>query len=99
MVGKAKACNENSYRALQMYPDLRYFYPGCVMAGKAKACNENSYRALQINPDLLYFYAELSGVAPLIQTRKANGWKVITRTVATKSSGQMIIRLGGDPTR
>ena len=45
----------------------------------------------------LDFYPELSGSAPLVQTRTANGWKVITRTVATKALTRMVCSLGRDP--
>ena len=35
--------------------------------------------------NLLGFCPELRGSAPLMKTRTASGWKVITRTVATKA--------------
>ena len=56
-----------------------------VTVGNEKARNEKRYGALEIVLDLLDFYPELSGSAPLMQTLTANGWKVVTRTVATKA--------------
>ena len=56
-----------------------------VTVGNEKARNEKRYGALEIVLDLLGFYPELSGSAPLMQTLTANGWKVVTRTVATKA--------------
>ena len=47
-----------------------------VTVGSQKTRNEKSYGALAIILDLLDFYPELSGSAPLMQTRTANGWKV-----------------------
>jgi len=52
-----------------------------VTVGGEKARNEKSYGALEIILDLPDLYPELSRSAPLMQTRTANGWKVITRTV------------------
>ena len=57
-----------------------------VTVRNEKARNENSYGALEIILNLLDL--ELSGSAPLMQTRTANGWKVITHTVATKANGK-----------
>ena len=68
-----------------------------VTVGSQKTRNEKSYGALAIILDLLDFYPELSGSAPLMQTRTANGWKVITRTVATKALRRMVSSLGRDP--
>ena len=68
-----------------------------VTEGNEKARNEKSYRALETFLDLLDFYPELSGSTPLMQTRTANGWKVITRTVATKALRRMVSSLGRDP--
>ena len=55
--------------------------------------------ALEILLDLLDLYPELSGSAPLMQTRTATGWKVTTRTVATKALRWMVGSLGRDPTQ
>ena len=68
-----------------------------VTVGNEKARNEKSDGALEIVLDLLDLYPELSGSAPLMQTRTANGWKVITRTVATKALRRMVSSLGRDP--
>lgn len=55
------------------------------------------YGALEIILDLLDLYPELSGSAPLMQTRTASGWKVISRAVATKALRRMVSSLGRDP--
>ena len=68
-----------------------------VTVGSEKARDAKSYGALEIILDLLDLYPELSGSAPLMQTRTANGWKVITRTVATKALRRMVSSLGRDP--
>lgn len=53
-----------------------------------------SYGALQIILDLIEIYRELSRSAPLVQKRTANGWKVITRMIATKALRRMVSSLG-----
>ena len=58
-----------------------------------------SHGALEIFLDLLNLHPELSRSEPLIQARTGTGWKVITRTVATKALRRMLSNLGGDPTQ
>ena len=65
-----------------------------VTVRKEKARNEKSYEVLEIILDLLDFYPQLSVSAPLMQTRTANGWKIITRMVATKALRRMVSSLG-----
>ena len=67
-----------------------------VTVGNEKARDVKSYGALEISLDL-DCYPELSGSAPLMQTRTANGWKVSTRTVATKALRRMVSSQGRDP--
>ena len=54
--------------------------------------------ALEILLDLLDLHPELSRSRPLTQTRTTIGWKVITRTGATKAR-RMLISWGRDPTQ
>ena len=68
-----------------------------VTVGSEKARNEKSHGALEIILDLLDLYPELSGSAPVMQTRTANGWKLITRTLAAKALRRMVSSLGRDP--
>ena len=67
-----------------------------VTVGSEKARDAKSYGALEIILDLLDLYPELSGSAPLTQTHTVNGWKFITRTVATKALRRMVSSLGRD---
>eukprot|EP00904_Undaria_pinnatifida_P003784 jgi/Undpi1/13406/HiC_scaffold_8.g03065.m1 len=71
-----------------------------VTVGKDQATRGVSgYGALEIILDLLDLHPELSGSAPLMQTRTASGWKVISRAVATKALRRMVSSLGRDPTQ
>ena len=69
----------------------------CNGRERTKGKNGKSYGAMEVVPDLLDFYPELGRSAPLMQTRTVNGWKFITRTVATKALRRMVSSLGGDP--
>ena len=70
-----------------------------VTKGKGRFWDVESLGALEILLDLLDLHPELSRSAPLMQTRTATGWKVITRTVATKALRRMLSSLGRDPTQ
>ena len=70
-----------------------------VTKGKGRVWGVKSQGALEILLDFLDLHPELSRSAPLMQTRTATGWKVITRTVATKALRRMLSSLGRDPTQ
>ena len=63
-----------------------------VTTGKERVGGVKSHRALEILLDtlLIDIYPELSGSAPLMQTRTATGWNVVTRTAATKALRKMV---------
>lgn len=62
--------------------------------GKEKTRDVTSYGALKTILDLLPRTAELRGSAPLMQTRTASGWKVITPTIVTKALRGVVSSLG-----
>ena len=68
-----------------------------VTKGKGRFWDVKSHGALEILLDLLDIHPELNRSASLMQTRTGTGWKVITRTVATKALRRMLSSLGGDP--
>ena len=61
-----------------------------VRTGKGRVGGVKSNGALEILLDLLDMYHQLSGSAPLMQTRTATGWNVVTRTAATKALRKMV---------
>ena len=68
-----------------------------VGIGKERTGEGESKGALEILLDLIDIYPELDGSAPLMQFRTATGWKVVTRTIATKALRRMVRSLGRDP--